>query len=74
MSIINVGNNHETRDKQGIGPAERFDYPYSEEELHEWAPKIEDIASKTRQCHVLFNNCYADKAVTNARQVRLMLD
>jgi len=26
------------------------------------------------QLHVLFNNCHQDKAVVNARQVRLMLD
>jgi uncharacterized protein YecE (DUF72 family) len=37
-------------------------------------PKIKELASKTQQLHVLFNNCYADKAVTNARQIGFMLD
>jgi uncharacterized protein YecE (DUF72 family) len=68
------GRNRETWEKQGIGPAERFNYLYSEEELHEWMPKIKGLAEKTKQCHVLFNNCYEDKAVANARQMRLMLD
>jgi uncharacterized protein YecE (DUF72 family) len=68
------GRNRDTWEKQGIGPAERFNYLYSEEELREWTPKIRELADKTKQCHVLFNNCYEDKAVVNARQVRLMFD
>ncbi len=68
------GRNRETWEKQGIGPAERFNYLYSEEELHEWTPKIKGLADKTKQCHVLFNNCHEDKAVANARQMRLMVD
>jgi uncharacterized protein YecE (DUF72 family) len=68
------GRNREMWEKKGVTPAERFNYLYSEEELKEWVPKIKELASKTRQLHVLFNNCYADKAVTNARQVKLMLD
>lgn len=67
------GRNRETWEKQGIGPAERFNYLYSEEELREWAPKIRELADKTKQCHVLFNNCYEDKAVTNAKQIAFML-
>ena len=43
---------------------------FSEEE----SKIIKDLASKTKQLHILFNNCYEDKAVINARQTRLMLD
>jgi len=53
---------------------ERFNYLYSDEELKEWIPRVKELASKTRQLHVLFNNCYADKAVVNAGQTKLMLD
>lgn len=68
------GGNRETWEKKGISVTERFNYLYSEEELREWVPRVKELASKTRQLHVLFNNCYHDKAVLNARQVRLMLD
>ena len=68
------GRNREVWEKKGISATERFNYLYTEEELKEWVPKIEELTSKTRQLHVLFNNCYADKAVVNARQTKLMLD
>lgn len=68
------GRNQATWEKEGISAAERFNYLYTEGELKEWLPKIGELASKTKQLHVLFNNCYSDKAVVNARQTRLMLD
>lgn len=67
------GRNAETWEKKGIGPAERFNYLYSEEELKPWASKIRELASQTTEMHVLFNNCYQDKAVVNARQMCFML-
>jgi len=67
------GRNSETWEKKGIGPAERFNYLYTEEELQPWASKIAEISKQTNQMHVLFNNCYQDKAVVNARQMCLML-
>ncbi len=68
------GRNRETWEKGGITVAERFNYLYSEDELKEWLPRIKHLSSVTRQLHVLFNNCYQDKAVTNGRQIQLMLD
>jgi uncharacterized protein YecE (DUF72 family) len=53
---------------------ERFDYRYSEEELAEWVPRVERLAERTSTLHLLFNNNARDYAVTNARQLRLMLD
>jgi uncharacterized protein YecE (DUF72 family) len=67
------GRNKETWEKRGIGPAERFNYLYSEDELKPWAEKIAEMAKQTKEMHVLFNNCYEDKAVVNARQISLML-
>ena len=67
------GRNSETWEKKGIGPAERFNYLYTEEELRPWAGKIAEISQQTSEMHVLFNNCYQDKAVANARQMSLML-
>ena len=68
------GRNKETWLKTGISVTERFNYLYSQGELREWVPGIRKLASQTRQLHVLFNNCHQDKAVLNARQLKLMLD
>jgi len=68
------GRNSEMWEKRGASVAERFNYLYAEDELREWVPRIEELASKTAQLHVLFNNCYQDKAVTNGQQISLMLD
>jgi len=67
------GRNSETWEKKGISPAERFNYLYTEEELKPWASKIGELAKQTSEMHVLFNNCYQDKAVVNARQICFML-
>jgi uncharacterized protein YecE (DUF72 family) len=54
--------------------AERFEYSYAEGELRQWVPKIQSLASTAREVHVLFNNCHADYAVRNARELALLLD
>jgi uncharacterized protein YecE (DUF72 family) len=68
------GRNRDMWEGKGISTAERFNYLYTEQELAEWVPKIRELAAKTQELHVLFNNCYGDKAVTNARQIAFMLD
>lgn len=52
----------------------RFAYRYSEQELSEWVPRINELTGQAREVHVLMNNCYRDYAVTNARQLATMLD
>ena len=68
------GRNRDMWERKGISTAERFNYLYTEQELAEWVPKMKELAAKTQELHVLFNNCYGDKAVTNARQIGFMLD
>jgi len=53
--------------------SERFDYLYSEEELADWAPRVEQLAQEAREIHVLFNNNAQDYPVRNARQLRMLL-
>lgn len=67
------GRNKETWKKPGLSAAERFDYLYTSEQLSEWVPRIESLAGEARQLHVLFNNCYADKGVQNAKQMAALL-
>ncbi len=68
------GRNHVTWEAKGFSAAQRFDYLYSEQELQKVVPRIRELGAKAGQMHVLFNNCYGDKAVTNARQMSAMLD
>jgi uncharacterized protein YecE (DUF72 family) len=68
------GRNTRMWEKESHTAAKRFNYLYSEEELKEWEPRVTELASQTQQLHILFNNCYDDKAVRNARQLAMMLD
>ncbi|KJE23006.1 hypothetical protein FF36_02606 [Frankia torreyi] len=52
---------------------ERFGYRYSEEELREWAPKLRRLADAAARTQVLMNNCCADYAQRNARQLADLL-
>lgn len=55
-------------------PHERYDYLYTEDELGEWIPRIQHIASKTDETYVFFNNHYRGKSVENARMLARMLN
>lgn len=53
--------------------AERFNYLYSTAELEALAAPVQDLASRARRAHVLFNNCHGDKAQRNAAQFRRLI-
>jgi uncharacterized protein YecE (DUF72 family) len=75
ISIVRFhGRNVAHWDSGSVEASGRFDYLYSDQELVEWLPKIRDLAEKTSKLHVLFNNCYDDKAIRNARQMRMLFD
>jgi uncharacterized protein YecE (DUF72 family) len=63
------GHNAENWEKPGITAAERFRYLYSEEELEQWVEPAKELANKSKQVHVLMNNCYEDYGVRNAAQI-----
>jgi uncharacterized protein YecE (DUF72 family) len=67
------GRNDATWNLRTASAADRFDYLYSEDELREWAPRIEDLAGRTREVHVLMNNCHRDYSVRNAREIADLL-
>jgi uncharacterized protein YecE (DUF72 family) len=52
---------------------EKFGYLYSTRELAEWVPRIEELATRTAETHVLMNNCYSDYAQRNATELIEML-
>jgi len=51
----------------------RYDYLYSEKELKEFIPGINDISQKTSKTLVFFNNCYSGSAAKNAAQMARLL-
>lgn len=52
----------------------RFDYDYSDAELHELAPRIEGLARQARRVHVVFNNNHDSQGQRNARSLGLILE
>jgi uncharacterized protein YecE (DUF72 family) len=50
------GRNAETWNKRGGSAAERFDYLYSDEELHEWVGPLRELAEEAEQAYAFFNN------------------
>ena len=60
--------------KQDRTSSERYDYLYSVDELAQWLPRIEEIADKTDETYVFFNNHRNGQAVVNARQMADILD
>ena len=53
----------------GTDSRRRYDYLYSEDELKEWVPKIQELAGKTKKVFIFFNNHARAQAVTNARML-----
>jgi uncharacterized protein YecE (DUF72 family) len=50
------GRNRETWNKRGGSAAERFDYLYSDEELTEWVPILQELAGESHEVFAFFNN------------------
>ena len=75
ISVVRFhGRNKDTWQVEGRAASSRFNYLYGNDELNEWAPKIKALSEKTSETHVLFNNCYGDKAVTNAQEMRDLVE
>lgn len=52
---------------------EKFGYEYSERELEDWVPKLENLSREASRMHVLMNNCRNDFAQRNGSQLRKLL-
>jgi uncharacterized protein YecE (DUF72 family) len=71
MAVVRFhGRNRDTWARKGLAAsAQRVNYLYSRDELEEFVAPIERLRSETKQVHLIFNNCYEDKAQVNARQL-----
>lgn len=68
------GRNRKSWDKPSGAASGRFNYLYSENELHEWVPRIKYLSEKTMHLHVVFNNCFDVKPITSARKMGQIID
>jgi uncharacterized protein YecE (DUF72 family) len=53
--------------------SERYRYLYDEQELQPWVPRVEELAERAENVHVVFNNCYANYGTTNAVELAAMV-
>ena len=53
---------------------ERFGYRYTEDEVAQWAQRIQALAEDAAETRVLFNNCYRDYAHVNAQELAALLE
>ena len=63
------GRNQRNWFAKGIPVQERFHYLYSHEELAAWVPSIRSLAQQTNVVYIMFNNCFEDDAIVNAREM-----
>ncbi len=52
---------------------ERYDYTYTVEELREWVPRIQTLATAAREVLVFANNHWQGQAIDTIRKLRMLL-
>ena len=67
------GRRADTWERKGVSTVERYRYLYDADELLEWVPRIQSVASRVREAHVLMNNCYANYGTTNALEIAALV-
>jgi uncharacterized protein YecE (DUF72 family) len=68
------GRNGATWNARVTTAAERFKHLYSDEELMEWVEPVRSLRSEAGTTYLMFNNCFADYAPRNARQMLSLFD
>ena len=59
--------------KRGASVHERFNYLYSADELGAWVQPVRELSARARSVHAVFNNCFRDYAVVNAKGLAVLL-
>jgi uncharacterized protein YecE (DUF72 family) len=75
LAVVRLhGRNHETWNLKGLtSSAQRFNYDYTEEELHALAGNMLDLSSSVDVMHVIFNNNFEDQGMRNAASLMEIL-
>jgi uncharacterized protein YecE (DUF72 family) len=67
------GRNRQNWLKKGIATVQRYQYLYKEEELKAWAEKVKAASKEAEQTFALFNNCYENYGIKNAKAMQQLL-
>ena len=72
LAIVRLhGRNHMMWNRKGLAASsDRFDYEYGTDELEEVAQGVRNLATQTRQVHVLFNVNHQDQGQRGARALQ----
>jgi uncharacterized protein YecE (DUF72 family) len=74
LAVIRLhGQRADTWAARGVPAVEKYRYLYSPAELDAWARKVVEAAATADNLHVIFNNCYANYATTNALELAAKL-
>ncbi len=58
----------------GRNPKHWYDYEYTEDELREWLPRVEEMKVSTEKLYLQFNNHPRGQAIRNARMLKDLMD
>ncbi|MDY6839031.1 MAG: DUF72 domain-containing protein [Thermodesulfobacteriota bacterium] len=67
------GRNRENWFKKGVATVERYRYLYDEKELEGWTEKVQEVHAKADETFVLFNNCYKNYGIKNAKTLKRLV-
>ena len=67
------GRRDDVWNRRGVSVADKYRYLYDRDELASWVPRALEVADRADETHIVFNNCYANYATTNAREMSAML-
>jgi uncharacterized protein YecE (DUF72 family) len=67
------GRNREDWFKKGIETVERYRYLYREDELKKWGYRVKEASRKAEQTFAIFNNCYENYGIKNAKTLERLL-
>ncbi len=74
LAIVRLhGHRGDRWEQRGATTMEKYRYLYNREELAWWVPLVAQLARKATETHVVFNNCYANYATTNASEFASIL-
>ncbi len=67
------GRNAQAWEDRSAATDQRFNWWYSEEELSEWLPRIQQLAADSREVYLSFSTKAEDQSVTNAGRLQRLL-
>ena len=74
MAYIRLhGRNRENWFKKGMPTVERYRYLYRDEELKQWAQKVREIGHEADKTFAIFNNCYGNYGIKNAKTLMQLI-